>query len=411
MRAGEGLSAEMVLATPGLSSWAPFKVVDAWIVYDKGSAMFPGLVRAPDGDLVLTFSTMPDGLPGGQVQVIRSSDNGRTWSQPQVVACASKPSAAALNAVGLTTLRDGTILLPYNEVELHGGYDDRDVSLFLLRSTDGGYTWSRPAQVARDIYEPCTYGQILECPDGTLLWPVWGRYRRGERWRSGLLRSRDRGVTWGEYRTIAYDPKARMDGDYRFSPVSGFDANGRFDPEAVAHPDFRPHSSVDGFNETSLMLLPDGTILAVLRQQGVRGSDRLELYQAVSTDGGDTWSHYEPIGICGMSPCLHWSPRGRLILAYRRSAPERHANVRPGVALSWSEDGGHTWEGELVLTDPKGYCYTAEYQAGYPALINLDDSNILIVFYSYSPELPHGRYLAANLVHEIDSRSGGRYGD
>jgi hypothetical protein len=106
--------------------------------------------------------------------------------------------------------------------------------------------------------------------------------------------------------------------------------------------------------------------------------------------------------MCGMSPCLHWSPGGRLMLAYRRCAPEGEAGARPGVALSWSEDGGQSWQGEVVLVDPSKYRYTAEYQAGYPAMVTLEEGNILVVFYSYNPNLPHGRYLAANLVREAD---------
>jgi hypothetical protein len=171
----------------------PFTIIDAWVICDKGPAMFPGLACAPNGDLILTFSTMPDGLPGGQLQMMRSDDGGWTWSQPQMVARASKANAAASTAVGLTTLRDGMMLLPYNEEELHGSYEDRDVALFLLRSTNGGRTWSEPVRVVSDVHDPCMYGQILECVDGTLLWPIWGQYRLGERWRSGLLKSSDGG--------------------------------------------------------------------------------------------------------------------------------------------------------------------------------------------------------------------------
>lgn len=46
---------------------SPFTIIDAWVVYDEGPAMFPGLAYGPDGDLVMTFSTMPHGLPGGRV--------------------------------------------------------------------------------------------------------------------------------------------------------------------------------------------------------------------------------------------------------------------------------------------------------------------------------------------------------
>lgn len=380
----------------------PFGVIANWVVYDAGPAMFPGLARARGGDLVVSFCTVADGLPGGEIHIIRSSDGGREWSLPQLVVRASKSTASVLNAIGLTTLRNGRMLLPYNEVELHGCYEDRDSVLFILDSKDAGHSWSPPRQVASGICEAFTYGQILEQSDGLLLLPVWGRYRPGERWRSRLLKSRDGGDTWGEHRTIAYDPEARLDSDYCSSAVTGFDIHGNFDPSALSHPEFRPHCSVDGFGQASCVFLANGPILAVMDQQGVGRTDRLDLYQAVSRDGGETWLPYQSTGICGMAPSLHWSPRGRLILAHRRCARKGDVHACPGVALTWSEDDGCTWKGELLLVDPKGYRYTAEYQAGYPAMVNLDDENILVIFYSYSPELPHGRYLAANLVREND---------
>jgi hypothetical protein len=192
-----------------------------------------------------------------------------------------------------------------------------------------------------------------------------------------------------------------MSGEYVFSRISGFDQEGNFDEAMLAHPDFRPHSAVDGFSETFLTLMPDGAILAVLRQQGVGNGERLDLYCCLSTDGGDTWSQYERMDICGMSPCLHLSPYGCLILAYRRCAASGSLEGKSGVALSWREDNGMTWQDELVLVDPNGYQYTGEYQAGYPTLINLDSDDILVIFYSYNPLPPQRRYLAANLIREI----------
>ncbi|MER7334205.1 MULTISPECIES: sialidase family protein [unclassified Micromonospora] len=54
---------------------------------------------------------------------------------------------------------------------------------------------------------------ILELGDGTLLLPIWGALELVDgwetdpmRWRSGVLRSFDGGRTWSDYRTIAYDP-------------------------------------------------------------------------------------------------------------------------------------------------------------------------------------------------------------
>lgn len=371
----------------------PFVINNCITIYDRGPAMFPGITVAQNGDFILTFCTAPDGLPGGEVCIMRSSDNGNSWSFPEVIARSSEPDGSALNSVGITTLKDGTIILPYNDVQLHGSYNDRTASLYILRLLDDGFTWSEPIQIAADIYEPFTYEKILELANGSLLLPIWGRYKEDEKWRAGVLISHDRGNTWEEYRTIAYDPNAHMTGLYSLSEINGFDKNGKLGPDAPFHPDFRPHCSIDGFNEISLSNLPDGKIIAILRQQGIGGSDRLEFYRATSADGGETWSVAEQMNICGMSPCLHWSPRGRLILAYRQRSEY-------GVAISWSEDYGKSWEGKLVLKDPKGFSYTAEYQSGYPTLVNIGNNKIIVIFYSYDPNLPFKRYLAANIITE-----------
>ncbi|MSP13147.1 MAG: exo-alpha-sialidase [Chloroflexi bacterium] len=377
------------------------EIVDAWTVYDQAPAMFPGLAYTRDGTLLASFSTVPDGLPGGEIHVIRSQDQGRTWSAPLVVGRSLRPGGAACNSVGMATLRDGTVLLPFNDVQTQSGFIHRNARLYIARSTDGGQTWEQGPAVAQDILEPLTYGQIVERTDGALLCLVWGRYREAERWRSAVLFSQDGGRNWGDYTTIAYDTAARLRGAYAQPDISGFNHQGQFDASAISAPSFRPHSAVDGFNETSVLLLPHGKLLAILRQQGVAGTTELDFFRAISMDGGLTWTGYENTGYCGMSPCLHISPQGRLLLAYRRCAPEEYPATQPGLSIAWSQDQGRTWEDAITLKEPKGSRYTAEYQVGYPALVNTPDGDILVAYYSYDGNLPHRRYLAANLLREI----------
>ena len=54
--------------------------------------------------------------------------------------------------------------------------------------------------------------------------------------------------------------------------------------ETTDDPGFRPHDQTDGFSETSLCELVDGSLLAVLRQQGVDGDQALTFFTSRSVD-------------------------------------------------------------------------------------------------------------------------------
>ena len=195
-------------------------------------------------------------------------------------------------------------------------------------------------------------------------------------WSSGLARSRDGGRTWGEYVAIAYDPQAV--------------------PTYCGSAD---ESHCAGFNETTLQELPDGRVLAVLRQQGV-AEGRRELYRSISTDRGKTWAEPARLPLWGTSPSLHLVTSGEVLLGYRNHLGNPQSLTAPGVGLSTSHDGGETWTGHLLLEDPKGYSYGHEFEAGYPAFLNLDGGQVMIVFYSFDPSWPSKRYLAANILSQ-----------
>jgi hypothetical protein len=368
------------------------EIVDTAVVVDSVPAMFPGVVRLGE-QLLASFSTVPDGWPGGEVGITRSSDGGRSWSAPTMVARPTGDIDACLNAVGMTALADGTVLLPYNAVRWTpgGGVAGRRISLHLLASRDAGRTWE-PRAVDVDFYAPCVYGAMVEI-DGTVLWPIWGQRRPDERWRSALLRSSDGGGHWTLGATIGYDPNARIASSYAQPQASGLDDQGRPQPDLTRDPQFRPHSPIDGFNETTIGVDHDGSLLAVLRQQGVGGDDTTLLYRSRSSDSGDSWSRPEPMGFTGMSPLLHRLGQ-RLLLATRRRHREGEGGT-PGVEVRMSSSGGQ-WSAPVPLVDPHGTRYTAEYQCGYPAMTQLDAERVLVLFYGFTPA--GRRYVAANVL-------------
>lgn len=326
------------------------KVVSSFVIMP---GVYPGVTRAANGDLLATTAS----------KVCRSTDGGKTWSAPEELHIPPKLGVpVGQNAsLGITTLKDGTILWPLNEEKVNQPFTDRECRLYTLRSEDHGKTWTQLEPVTIDLREAWAYGKIVELPDGTLLLPVWGMRVLGERWRAGLLKSRDKGRTWGDHRTIAWDPYA----------------GGRED---------------NGFNETTLARLPSGEILALLRQQQVGyypderpkeySEPAQEFYRSFSRDGGDTWSLPQRLTLRGTSPALHVSPSGALMLGYRDTQQSPDDQKPRGLAVRLSVDKGATWINEIQLVDPeRGDDDRASY-VGYPDFEDLPDGKILVVFYS-----------------------------
>lgn len=100
---------------------------------------------APDGRLVVAFIRYAPSASGSgyiDARYIYSEDEGATWSEPAIL---SEPQGAsnwydfhgAMIAIG-----DGLVLLPAY------GNDGTNYSEYVLRSSDGGKTWDEPVIVA-----------------------------------------------------------------------------------------------------------------------------------------------------------------------------------------------------------------------------------------------------------------------
>jgi len=92
------------------------------------------------------------------------------------------------------------------------------VGTVVLKSRDNGYTWSHPIPVnARPLKHAGNRLGVLELPNKTLLLGVYGRITgygeagEYETSRAALLRSDDYGDNWEYYSTIAYDPASILD--------------------------------------------------------------------------------------------------------------------------------------------------------------------------------------------------------
>ena len=289
---------------------------------EVGSGMFPKLLQLPDGELV---AFVRGGAPhigaGGRIDLIRSRDGGRSWSEPAALPKTSEDDRGP--SVGLAP--DGTLVCMYR---VYDAYDEdgkrregtpRQLTM-LTRSGDRGVTWSAPTRVAWDGYDYVAPFQRMIClDDGTMLMPAYDARK------AVVVRSRDNGRTWRDVTVVA-----------------------------------------EGFNEHALLCLPDGRILTALRaKQG-------GLWTSVSAGRGATWSEPRQVTDGMLHPAdLLVLPSGNMLLVYGRRHPPY------GVECRLSIDWGKTWGQRQLLA------WTAtNTDCGYPSAVVLDDGTIVMLWYA-----------------------------
>ncbi len=156
---------------------------------------------------------LEDGTRVESISVSKSADSGRTFSDP-VPAAVSNLSQNELNMV---TLSDGTLIVSYQDFMTWQGDDipayrlDRR-RLWIVRSRDGGETFSAPFMVAE-----AKFGQIPKIAADNQsaifrdrLYAVWANWNGSDNRQDGVFftRSSDRGKVWPKPITIDRSPRS-----------------------------------------------------------------------------------------------------------------------------------------------------------------------------------------------------------
>jgi hypothetical protein len=204
---------------------------------------------------------------------------------------------------------------------------------FLSRSEDGGKTWQRTDIAELDTYVSCSSPwSTLQLRDGRVLRCFMVRAGAGDSGDVFVTTTRD-GRSAVTVRAMG-DPEERL----------------RFTEETLAY-------------ETA-----DGVIWLLTRVEG--GDDHL--WQAISRDGGQTWTSARS-GIKGHPPSgLVRLADGRLVLTYGYRHPPY------GIRAVLSRDEGLTWDTDRIITlrnDGGGY------DLGYPVSTVLPDGTVVTLYY------------------------------
>jgi hypothetical protein len=320
---------------------------------------WPTLTRRRNGDLLLAYSGGREAhvCPFGRVELMVSHDDGGTWGWPRVLL----DSAIDDRDAGVVETAKGSLLvttfssLAYESIlsgaegkapgapgawaperlrawkaaheRLDATQRQAELGQWILRSTDGGVTWS------------ARYGSIVNSPhgpiqltDGRLLYAgkeLW----TGDR-RVGVCESSNDGESW---RWLAEIP-------------------------------VRPGDAAREYHELHAVETRSGRLVVQIRNHN--SANARELLQAESDDGGRSWSVPHPIGVWGLPPHLLRLRDGRILVTYGHRRPPYGNQARV------SDDDGRTWSEPVVISGDG-----SSGDLGYPSTVQLEDESLVSVWY------------------------------
>lgn len=236
--------------------------------------------------------------------------------------------------VALTT--SGKLVVVYREADQHVAEDAS--KLLVRRSADSGRTWSR-AETLHAAHGHCP--RLRRLPDGELIviddaTHALYRSRGNKRFTMTpyagpeiplpdrlLILGPDRWLTAGHsHRGRVAHPTTRQPTSEELTYLSTDQGQSFFALSIMAYDPFLV------LCEASMLALPDGRILALLRENSFVYEP---MYAVVSEDDGETWTLPRPTPLIGHRPTLGLTASGRLLVTYRNVGPD------PGTA-AWMGD-------------------------------------------------------------------------
>ncbi len=312
------------------------EILENGIIASRPDQMYgwPGITRAANGDILVAASERKFHVcPFGREVVMRSTDNGRTWSLPQEVHNSELDDRDA----NLLTLPDGTVLLSWFTSIAFAGtpWDGRTgrvtermkqelVGSWFVRSSDHGKTWEKTAHrmpVGMHI------SPVL-LSDGSLISIGFESMMPEAKRQLCVYKSFDRGDSWAK--------------------------TGEIDVPAM------------DLNENHVLDVGNGRLIGLFRKCG----DYLR--QAISENYGQTWSRPEITGIKGFPAQMIKLHNGDVLCVY--SHRWKPYSIR-GVL---SHDNGQSWDLANTFTI---YEWADTPDMGYPSTLEITPGELLTVFY------------------------------
>lgn len=354
---------------------------------------FPTVISLDSGTLVATYRTgTTKDSDDETVEFVRSSDGGRTWSDPwnPVANPTLDGLYGSLRVIYLTELSPGHLLGASMWIDRTtwpgGGLFNEEtegclpMQILLADSNDNGETWSpwRLVPMPEEIGPPSLTAPVLMLADGSLALSIETNkhYEDASPWMQKVvfMHRHDR-------QTSSSSPgpagKLAVDQNWAEPVVAGEDPSGRI------------------FNwDLRVGFAPDGRVATYAWTYDTVTARYLNIHRRISADSGSTWTGAEDLGFADQAARPAMLADGRVILPYvdrfgsrsirARLAPAIDAPFDPATeVVIYSQEhppGDPTESTSETLSEMSLWTF------GLPYAETLADGTALVVYYAGTDE-------------------------
>ena len=314
-------------------------------------------LRAPDGSILFAYShyitAKPDDDAPCDIAMIRSCDEGETWSDPVTIAAASEFGVSNIMSVSGMTLKDGSVCFFFIIKEK----DDGSSTLGRTVSQDGVHfsaSRCRFRNVQRAYYV-FNNDRFIRLSDGRIAAPA-------AKYNCSTTHEEGNSYLWTERYAVPVCFVSEDEGDTFTVTKARIAVPGRLAQEY-------------GMEEPGIIELGGGVIWLWAR------TTLCYQYQCFSMDGMDTFTPPEPsVFTSPRSPMeLYRTESGDIWAAYNPVPHHNASNYKPftgrtPLVLRKSSDNSRTWGSLYTLENDQdaNYCY--------PAMIETKDGCLLVSY-------------------------------
>jgi len=345
----------------------------------RAISTFPSFAVLTDGSLFATYrvGTAKDSADE-MVEVRRSNDGGRTWSEPETPFPAPHAMGSSVKEVYITPLGGAHLLAVALMVDREtypgkGLFNEETegvlpLTIALKDSYDNSKTWTdwRSMPVPDDVGPPSLTNPVMLLPSGRLAMSIETNkhYHDSSKWfqRVDYFFSDDNGQTWNDRQTVRQDPSGRV---FYWDQRAG--------------------------------ICPDGRLVTYSWTYDSEIKKYLNIRRSFGSDEGTTWTEPEDIGITDQASHPAILPDGRVVLAW----VDRFQSQSIKARMSVTPEAPFLPETEVELykleTEPAGFATgegdTGELLAemsiwnyGLPFADVLPDGDVLVLHYEGDAE-------------------------